>query len=130
MSEQADRHYHPHHFLALVQFNDIVLPAESIGDDEIEDLAGIDALKLQHQHVQRYSQPNTTATTETRAIHLANGPGTLVEFDAGSIVACLTTATITVDIKKNGVSVLTSVLTLNNANTARVAVPATISGGS
>jgi hypothetical protein len=49
-----------------------------------------------------------------------------VGFKAGSVTACVGAATITVDLKKNGVSVLTATIVLDNANTARVVEAATI----
>jgi hypothetical protein len=53
--------------------------------------------------------------------------GTLLSFKAGSIVANIGAATVTLDLKKNGVTALSAVITLNNANTARVAVSGTLS---
>jgi hypothetical protein len=74
-----------------------------------------------------YAQPNAAATTETKVVHVVYGAtGTILAFRAGSIVANIGAATVTVDLKKNGVSVLTGVITLNNANTARVAVAGTL----
>jgi hypothetical protein len=103
-------------------------PAGSIGNTQIAGLAGIDQSKLQHQHRGHYVQPNTTATTETKAVAVIYGvSGTLLSFKAGSIGVCAGGATITVDLKKNGTTVLSSVVTLNNANAARVSVAGTLS---
>lgn len=85
--------------------------------------AGIDTTKLNHRHHFRFSQPNTTATTETKAIGRVYGAtGTLVAFYVGSIGIMAGAATVTVDLKKNGATMLSAVVTLNNANAARVAV--------
>jgi hypothetical protein len=46
----------------------------------------------------------------------------------GSIAKAIGDSTVTVDVKKNGTSVLSSVVTLNSSNTARIAVAATIDG--
>jgi hypothetical protein len=106
-------------------------PAGCITNAAIEALAGIDATKVDHQHRMVYSQPNTTATSETRMLFVCYGAtGTVIAFRAGSIVAALTTATVTLDLKKNGTSILTGVITLDNANTARVVEAATISSAS
>ncbi len=91
--------------------------------------AGIEASKLQHQYIQKYSQPNTTATAVTQAVHVATGAGVVESFAAGSIAACTGDATITVDLKKNGTTMLTAVITLDSANTAYVAEAGAISGG-
>jgi hypothetical protein len=102
--------------------------AGSVTNTAVAALAGIDQSKLQHQHRDDYAQPNTAATTETKPRAVVYGvTGSLLSFKAGSIAACIGAATITVDLKKNGVSVLSAPITLNNANTARVAVVGTIS---
>ncbi len=49
-----------------------------------------------------------------------------MSFKAGSIVVCLTPATVTLDLKKNGVSILTAVITLDAANTPYVVEAAAI----
>lgn len=110
-------------------------PAACINDTAISAPSSppnaIAASKLRHRHAAHYAQPNATATTETKAVHVVRGTNaTINEVVAGSIVACIGAATITLDVKKNGVSVLTGVLTLNSSNTARVVVAASLSGGS
>jgi hypothetical protein len=103
------------------------LGAGVVADANVVAGADIDAAKLNHLHTERYAQPNTTATTETRVLHVAKGAGTVVAFSAGSIVANLTTATVTVDLKKNGTTVLSGVITLDNANVAYTPEAGTIS---
>lgn len=84
--------------------------------------------KVRHRYEKPYAQPNTTATTETKPIHVIRGTnGTINSIVAGSIAVNIGAATVTVDLKKNGTSVLSSVITLNSANTARVAVSGTLS---
>lgn len=101
----------------------MTLPAGGVSNSQVAAGAGLDTSKLNHRHRFRYSQPNTTATTETKAIGYVYGAtGTLIAFHVGSIVPNLTTATVTVNLLKNGVSMLTAAVTLNNANTARVSV--------
>ena len=103
-------------------------PAASVGDDQVSSASPISADKLKHQYLPTYSQPNTTATTETRVIHVARAAGTIEGFRAGSIAPCSGAATITFDLRKNGTTVLSSVITLDNANTARVIEAGTLSG--
>jgi hypothetical protein len=99
----------------------MTVPDGSVTNAAVAATAGIAASKLRHTFRQRYAQPNTTATTETRVIHLVVGAtGTINGFSAGSIVANIGAATVTVDLRKNGATVLTGVITLNNANTAYV----------
>jgi hypothetical protein len=107
----------------------VTVPNNTILKEAIKSAAGVEATKLEHQHRIPYSQPNTTATTETRVLYVCYAAtARVIDFRAGSIVACIGAATITLDVKKNGTTILSSVLTLNNANTARVAVAATLSG--
>jgi hypothetical protein len=104
------------------------LPANSVGDAEISSADPITADKLEHQHMPGWAQPNTTATAETRAIHVARGPGTIEAFQAGSIAKCVGDSTVTVDLRKNGTTVLSSVITLDSGNTNRVVETGTLSG--
>jgi hypothetical protein len=105
--------------------------AGAIADAQVAAGAGIAATKLQHQHRATYAQPNTTTTTETRALHRVFGAtGTVIGFSAGNIAVNAGAATITVDLKKNGVSILTGVITLDNTNTNRVAEAGSIASGS
>lgn len=98
-------------------------------DKHVAAAAAIGTAKQVHQHRATYSQPNTTATTETRIIHCVRGlTGTIKEIAAGSIVANVGAATVTVDLRKNGTTVLSSVITLNNTHTARQNVTGTIAG--
>lgn len=101
----------------------------AISNQHIAAAAAIAASKLVHQHRATYSQPNTTATTETRTIHCVRGAtGTIKEIAVGSIVANVGAATVTVDLRKNGTTVLTGVVTLNNTHTARQNVTGTLAG--
>lgn len=99
----------------------------SLTDQHIAATAAIQATKMVHQHSFKYSQPNTTATAETRTLHVAHASGTLVAFRAGSIAIAAGAATVTVDLKKNGTTVLSAVITLDSGNTARVSEDATLS---
>lgn len=104
----------------------MTLPANSVNDTSVRADAAIDAGKLDHRHRPTYAQPNTAAADETKAIHVAKATGVLNSFQAGSIVKAVGDATCTVDLKKNGVSVLSAVITLNSSNTNRVSVAGTI----
>lgn len=107
----------------------ISLPNGSITDTTISSFAAISAAKLQHQHQPCGGQPNTAAADETRALHVAQAVGTVEGFSAGSIVKAIGDATVTIDLHKNGVSILDSPITLNSSSANRVAQAATIDGG-
>jgi len=109
----------------------VTLPQSVVSDSNVAAGAAISSSKLQHQHRLVFAQPNTTATSETKIVYRCYGAtGTILQVAAGSIAACAGAATITVDLKKNGATVLSAVITLDNANTARVAELGTISGSS
>lgn len=78
----------------------------------------LDAAKVNHEHVKTYAQPNTTATTERKTIHTCRGAGTILAFRAGSVVACIGAATISIRLKKNGTNIDTAALVLDSGNTA------------
>lgn len=88
--------------------------------------AAIQATKLQHQYVQHYFKTGTAAT-ETVPIHVAYGAtGTIVAIKAGSIAIAVGAATVTIDLKKNGTTCLSAVITLDSGNTARVVEAGTL----
>lgn len=102
-------------------------PAGCINDAAIPSSEQIDATKLEHQHKGFYAQTSgVTTTTVTQTIHVARFAGYVDSLFAGNLAICAGAATITVDLKKNGTTVLTAVLTLNSANTNGADVAATI----
>lgn len=75
----------------------------------------IDANKLQQQIAALYTQDHGTAVASKRSvIHVAHGDGTLIQFSAGTVVANVGAATITVDLRKNGTTVLSGTADLDN----------------
>lgn len=106
------------------------VPASSVKDGNIAAGAPgayIAYTKNGQMHKTRFVQPNTAATSETKPFYLAFGlTGTVLDIKVASIAVAIGAATVTVDVKKNGISILNSVVTLNNANTARVAVLASL----
>jgi hypothetical protein len=111
------------HVSGRISCERLSIPAEAVdSDDFTSDTAKrLVTSKQVHQYHRTFDQPNTTATAETRVLHVVRGStGTLKAFVAGSIVACVGAATITVDLRKNGSTVLTAVITLDSANTAYI----------
>lgn len=104
------------------------IPASTVIDADVSSAADIAQGKLEHQHAKNYSQPNTASTTETRVLHVVFGAsGTALDFRAASIAAATGNATHTIDLKKNGTTMLSAVITLDNANTAYIAEAGTLS---
>jgi hypothetical protein len=106
----------------------MTIPDLVIGNSQIAAGAAIDPLKLRHQHRHTYAQPNTAATSETKVLHVVYGvTGSVVRFEAGSIVKAVGNSTVTVDLKKNGTTVLSAPITLDNTSANRGVQSATIS---
>jgi hypothetical protein len=103
------------------------LPASVVGNSNVTAGAGIDASKLERQVVRGFSQSGT-ATTVTQPVHVVSGAtGTVLRAYAGSIVAAVGNATVTVRFRKNGTTILSSDITLDNANTAYIVEQGTLS---
>lgn len=121
-----DQDLHVRGKLSSTQFTS---PNGSITNDSIKAAAGVEASKLQHQFQKNLAQVHgTAATTERRVIHTVRGvSGTVVEFRAGVVVAITGDSTIDVDLIKNGTTILSAAIQLDNANTAYAFEDATIS---
>lgn len=101
--------------------NTFALPANSVSDGSVIAASGIQASKLQHQHQAIYcgGDSNTTAVTNRQVIHVVIGAtGTIVAFAAGSVVANIGAATVSIRLKKNGSNIDTAALVLDSGNTA------------
>jgi hypothetical protein len=108
--------------------NQPTFPDGGVTNAKVASNAAIDADKLEHLHVRTFAQPNTAATAETRVVHeVVGATGTIRTFSAGSIAKAVGDSTVTVDLKVNGTTVLSGVITLDNANTNYVSEPGTIS---
>jgi len=109
----------------------MTLPASAVGDAQVQASAGINATKLQHQHRKGLAQASgSTATAETRVVHVAAAAGTLTRFEAGVVVPPSNGGgdrTVTFDLKVNGSSVLASTIVIDKTNTARQVETATVS---
>lgn len=110
-------------------------PANELDDAAVAAGADIKADKLEHQHQKSYSQANSAAADETRVLHVVHGAtGVIDEFEAGNIVKAIGDATCTVDLRKNGTTVLDSPITLNSSSAnytpqaGTITVPALVAG--
>ncbi len=119
---------HDVHVNGTLSAKTVSLPAGCVGNAAIAAGAGIDASKQEHQHEKTYAQASgSVSATERKVIHVVYGAtATILAFRAGSKTACAGAATITVDLLKNGVSILTAVITLDNANTAYIVESAAV----
>lgn len=95
-------------------------PASSITNAAVVALAGIAASKLEHQYQRLFTQVHgSSATAERRVIHTVVGAtGDIVSMRSGNVVAATGDSTVTIDLKKNGTTVLTATTQLDSGNAA------------
>lgn len=106
----------------------LTMPDGTITNAKVNSGADVAHTKLEHQHRIPYAQPNTAATAETRVVYRCYGAsGVVLSVHVGSIAKAVGDAVATVDVKKNGTTILSAPVTLNSSNTNRVAVAATLS---
>lgn len=99
----------------------------SVTNASVAATAAIAATKLEHQFALTYGTSGTAASA-TVPIHIGYGlTGDIISIKAASIAIAVGAATVTVDLKKNGTTCLTGVITLDSGNTARVAEAGTLS---
>lgn len=106
------------HVTGNLSMDSITLPAGSVSDNAIAADAAISASKLKPAIQKTYSQEGATLAADgTWTIHhvLAADGATVTSFCASCVVACIGAATVSVDLKKGGVSVLTAAIVLNSA---------------
>jgi len=105
------------------------IPAGTITDAMVAAAAGVAYSKLEHQHRCVVAQESdTSAADETHVAHVVVGTaGTLLEFKIGAVVANVGAAVVDVDLLKNGVSVLSAPVQIDNGDAAYALVAGTIS---
>jgi hypothetical protein len=103
----------------------ITLPPGAVTDTSVAGGANISAAKLQHQYEITYAQQaglpvsTTTAVSDQMVIQVIRGATAMpLDFKAGVVVANVGAATITIDLWRNGVTILTAPITLTNAQVA------------
>lgn len=105
-----------------------VTPAASVGDAEAKSTDPFDVDKMLHQYNVAFAQNHgTAATAQRQVLHVAEGAGTLVSFGAGIVVACVGDSTITVNLYKNGSTILSAAVVIDNSNAVRAVEDATFS---
>ncbi|HUW30714.1 MAG TPA: hypothetical protein VM223_03815 [Planctomycetota bacterium] len=115
-------------YIGTLSMQTLSIPAGTILDAAVNANADIGVAKVRHLHSMTYGA-NGSAASVTIPIHCSYAAGTIKAVKAGSIVACIGDSTVTVDVKKNGTSVLTGVITLDSDNTARIAEDGTLDTG-
>lgn len=112
---------------AVKILGEVTVPSGSFDNADIAEGADIDADKMLHRLHPTYGQANSAAVDETKVIYVAQAAGTVLAVEAGSIAKAVGDATCTVDVKKNGTTILGGVITLDSGNTNRVVEAGTVS---
>lgn len=101
------------------KFGSFVLPTNSVDDSNIKTTNPITAEKMYHQHQKNFCQKHTeTAAVERRVIHTAYDAGVLESFRVFATVANIGDSTVTVNLYKNGSTILSSVPVLDSGDAA------------
>lgn len=113
----------------LLKADSMILPANGVGDTQVTPAAPLGRTKTKHLHNRLHTQGKGASVVSKTGepIHIAFAAGTLVQVEAAVSVAPLTTATVTIDVKKNGVTVLSGTILLDNTTVAYTPVLGTIS---
>lgn len=99
--------------------NTMSVPNASVGDDGIDPGNPLNVDKTLHQYPRLLTQPHgADSVDERRVIHQAYGTGLVAGVQATVVVPATGNSTLTVDVLKNGVSILSGTLTIDNGNDA------------
>jgi hypothetical protein len=104
------------------------LPSSCVGDAQVSGASPVTAAKLRHRHAVSEAQAHGSASAARRTVvRVAHGDGEVVAVRAGVSVACVGDSTITVDVKKNGTTILSGTIGLDSGDAAFAKVAGTIS---
>ena len=98
------------------------LPVDSVGDVDVQAAANISASKLEHQYEPVYRQVSTaSAAVDRQVLHIVKGAtGSIFDFRVGAVTAAIGDATATIDLKKNGTTILTATISLGSTTAAYI----------
>ena len=115
-------------FRGQATFLDIKLNNGAVENDHVAAGAGIAASKQEHGHRIVHAQESASpAADETIPVHVVHGTtGTLKAIKAGAVVAATGDATCTIDLLKNGVSILTGKISIDSGDAAYALVAGVI----
>lgn len=99
--------------------DELVVPDGSIGNEKIDPADPIAADNQEHQYNITYQQPHGAAVVDQRAgLYIARGAGVVARFCAACVVPNVGDSTITIDLRKDGVSVLSALIELDSSQVA------------
>jgi hypothetical protein len=108
-------------FPGSVVFTNMIVPQGVISDESIVADAGISATKLEQQPAKHVVLSNhaTGATAMRVPLHFVRGvEGTLVRFGVSASVAAASGGSATIDLKKNGTSILSATFNIDDGDAA------------
>lgn len=113
---------------------ELIIPAATVKNADVKSDAAIAASKLQRSFPITVSQAGT-AVSATHLVRFCKGTtGTIKHVTVSNITACAGSSEVTVDVKKNGTTVLSAVVTLDSStaayseNEGTITVPALADG--
>lgn len=105
----------------------VTLPAGVVQNLQVEEGAKLDASKSESRLRKEYAQVSTAvAAAEIKVIHVAKAAGTVLGFVAGLVAKSLSGATVSFDLKKNGATILTGLVVINDTHANYEVVSGTI----
>ena len=108
-----------------------VLPPSVVGNDQVSAVSPIGAAKVEHQYMPILAQPHgTAAVADRRVVHVARSAGTVEQFRAGPVVPATGDSTVTVDLRKNGTTVLSSGVLIESSTAAYAVLSGAIASAS
>lgn len=121
------------HVAGIISCNGLNVPNNAVKDASVDSTSPITAPKLQHQHQICWGQARGASPTANtgETIYVAYGAGTIVSFGAGfNVDESGWSGNVTVDLRKNGSTVLSGVITLNSSTVVTDVSPAGIASAS
>ena len=106
----------------------VKLPATCVGDANIDPVSPLGTSKSRRRISKTYRQANGSANVaEQSVVHVVYGAvGAIIAIRGGIRTACIAPSKTTVDVKKNGVSILTAAFDITSASAAFALVAASI----
>lgn len=116
------------HVAGLLTCENFDPPDETVGNDAWDPASPLDADNQEHKHRPSYTQGNgVTAVDKTHVLHIVMGATARAKkFVAGVEAAAVGDSTVTVDLKVDGVSILTAPISISSATPANTPQSATI----
>jgi len=126
MGTQPSRHEGDLHITGTLSTATLSIPALTVNNAAVAAAAAIAYTKVVHKHNKTYAQAGSSAD-ETKVIHVVHGATcTLLNFEVG-VVTAFVGDSCTIDLKKNGTTVLSAAVTLDEGDAAYAKVAGTIS---